>query len=71
MYLARFLKCFQGLKINQSRLWYQNLMQVEVYFEQKTQSNIYYDQADSLRKVLPNIIVFLLIKVYVKLGCND
>ena len=46
-------------------------MQVEVYFEQKTQSNIYYDQADSLRKVLPNIIVFLLIKVYVKLGCND
>ena len=36
-----------------------------VYLEREIQSNIYCDQADSLQKVLANIIMFIIIKVYI------
>ena len=46
-------------------------MQIGTYFEQKIQLNIYCHQADSLQKIFENIIIFMLIKVYIKFGCNN
>ena len=53
------------------RLWYQNMMEVGAYFEQNTESNIYCDQTDTLQKIIANIIISILIKVYIKIGCNS
>ena len=46
-------------------LWHKNLMQVGLCFEQKNQSNIYCEQADSLSNTLAYIMIFILIHVYI------
>ena len=43
-------------------------MQVGLCFEQKNQSNIYCEQADSLPNTLAYIMIFILIHVYIYFG---